>query len=49
MEVLGDVEDVRSRQSNLYVYPDPEICKSERSLEMKVDSALESDLVITCF
>lgn len=47
VEILGDVEDVRSRQTNLFVYPDPEICKFDRNLEMKVDSALDNDLVST--
>lgn len=36
----GHIEDLRFRQVNLYIYPDPKICKPSRSLVLTMDSPL---------
>ncbi|XP_066603032.1 galectin-8-like isoform X2 [Prorops nasuta] len=40
LEVNGDIEDVKSRQLTLFVYPDPKVCKPSRSFVLTVDQPL---------
>lgn len=44
-EINGTIEDVRTRQLNLFVYPDPSICKPCRTLVLTVEEPLEDFLV----
>ena len=45
----GDVEETKVRQTNLYVYPDPQICKPLRSYTLTDGRPLKTDLVSLFF
>ena len=45
LEIDGDVEETRARQTTLDVYPDPKICKPYRNLELKEEEPLRDNLV----
>ncbi|XP_020290707.1 galectin-9-like [Pseudomyrmex gracilis] len=40
LEVNGTIEDVRTRQLNLFVYPDPNICRPSRTLVLTSEESL---------
>ncbi|XP_039305624.1 galectin-4 isoform X2 [Solenopsis invicta] len=40
VEVNGTIEDVRIRQLNLFVYPDPNICRPSRTLVLTIEEPL---------
>ncbi|XP_012266424.2 galectin-4-like isoform X2 [Athalia rosae] len=46
VEVDGDVEDVTTRATTFKVYPDPEICRPKRNLELTVEKPLNDSLEI---
>jgi len=45
LEVNGTIEDVRIRQLNLFLYPDPNICKLSRTLVLTIEEPLVDFLV----
>ncbi|XP_077255256.1 galectin-4 [Temnothorax americanus] len=40
LEVNGTIEDIRIRQLNLFVYPDPNICRPSRTLVLTTEEPL---------
>lgn len=44
LEFNDGIEEPKVRQTNIYVYPDPEICKPTRSLELTDESPLDTNL-----
>ncbi|EFN73449.1 Galectin-4 [Camponotus floridanus] len=40
LEVNGTIEDIRTRQLNLFVYPDPNICRPSRTLILTTEEPL---------
>lgn len=45
LEIVGGVEDVRTRVTNLCIYPDPKICKPTRNLKLNEKRPIFEDLV----
>ncbi|KAL7286080.1 hypothetical protein TKK_0019596 [Trichogramma kaykai] len=44
LEVNDDIEEAKVRQTNIDVYPDPQICQPMRCFELRDDSPLDKDL-----
>lgn len=45
LEVDGNVEDIKARQTIVNIYPDPKLCKPTRSLELTDEELLTDNLV----
>lgn len=45
LEVNGTIEDIRTRQLNLFVYPDPNVCRPFRTLILTTEEPLVDFLV----
>lgn len=45
LEFHDDIEEAKVRQTNIYVYPDPKICKPSRILELTDAKPLDTNLV----
>lgn len=48
LEVDGNVEEIKARQTNLDIYPDPKICRPARSLQLTDEELLSDNLVSFC-
>lgn len=45
LEINGSLEDTRFRQFELFVYPDPKLCRPSNVLSLKIDQPLVEFLV----
>lgn len=45
LEINGSLEDVRFKQFELFVYPDPKLCRPSNILSLKIDRPLVEFLV----
>lgn len=45
LEINGSLEDVKFRQLELFIYPDPKLCRPNNILTLKIDQPLVDFLV----